>query len=97
MGPQNKNKDVRKALQEEVDLYTDNQLSTNMHSNSIAGYSLAKHNQISDFKASFQGKVEEPCDKIYFRQKDEINQYAEAWVKSAAMLTNKHMAPPTGP
>ena len=97
LGTQNKNKDVRKALQEEVDMYTDNQLSTNMHANSIAGYTLAKHNQISDFKSTFQGKVEDPVDKIYFRQKDEINQYAEAWVKSAAMLTNKHIAPPTGP
>ena len=60
-----------------------------MQANMTAGYSLAKHNQISDFKASFSGKVEEPCDKIYFRQKDEINQYAEAWVKSKIILSAK--------
>ena len=30
LGTNNKNKDVRRQLQEEVDMYTDNQLSTNM-------------------------------------------------------------------
>ena len=48
-------------------------------------------------KSQFQGKVEEPVDKIYFRQKDEINQYAESYVKSKIMLTNKNQAPKGDP
>ena len=44
LGSQNRNKDVRRQLQEEVDMYTDNQLSTNMQSNLTPGYTLAKHN-----------------------------------------------------
>ena len=31
LGTDNRNKDVRRQLQEEVDMYTDNQLSTNLH------------------------------------------------------------------
>ena len=73
LGPAKKDKDVRRQLQEEVDMYTDNQLSTSLHANHIPGYTMNKHNQISDFKATFKGKVEEPVDKIYFRQKDEIS------------------------
>ncbi len=55
---------------------------------------MGKYNQISDMKATFQGKVEEPVDKIYFRMKDEINQYAEAYAKSKDMLSNKHKGVP---
>ena len=84
-------------LQEEVDMYTDNQLSTNLHSNHIPGYTMTKHNQISDFKDSFQGKVDEPTDKIYFRQKDELNQYAEARCKAAHILRTNKMTGPINP
>ena len=73
LGPETKNKDVRMQLQEEVDMYTDNQLSTSLHQNHIPGYTMDKHNQISQFKDTFKGKTEEPVDKIYFRQKDQIN------------------------
>ena len=74
LGPHaNNNKDIRRQLQEEIDLYTDNQLGTNLSTNFTPGYTLTKHHQISCFKDQFQGKVEEPVDKIYFRQKDEIN------------------------
>ena len=64
----------------------------------MPGYTLTKHNQISAFKDHFQGKVEEPCDKIYFRQKDEINQFAEAKSKALIILrTNKAVAPVNDP
>ena len=89
LGQNNRNKDVRIQLQEEVDMYTDNQLSTHMSSNFCPGYTMDKHNQISAFKEQFQGKVEEPVDKIYFRQKDDINQYSEAYFKSKHILSEK--------
>ena len=89
LGSNNTNKDVRRQLQEEVDMYTDNQLSTNMNINMIPGYSMNKYNQISSFKDTFQGKTEEPVDKIYFRQKDEINQYSEAYFTSKHILSSK--------
>ena len=76
-------------------MYTDNQLSTSLHSNHINGYTMDKHNQISDFKATFKGKTEEPVDKIYFRQKDEINQYSEAYFKSKSILTRGAPTLPT--
>ena len=70
-------------------MYTDNQLSTSLQMNNTPGYSMSKYNQISTTKTQFQGKVEEPVDKIYFRLKDEINQYAEAYQKSKIMLGTK--------
>ena len=78
-------------------MYTDNQLSTALHQNHIRGYTMNKHNQISDFKDKFKGKVEEPVDKVYFRQKDEINQYHEARQHCKIMLTRGGKTlPPTG-
>ena len=73
LGNDNRNKDVRQQLQEEVDMYTDNQLSTNLTMNQIPGYTMTKHNQIGTMKDAYRGKAEEPVDKIYFRQKDELN------------------------
>ena len=52
---------------------------------------MDKYNQISLFKATFQGKVEEPVDKIYFRVKDEISEYAEAKEKSKGIFSSKKM------
>ena len=63
----NRNKDVRKQLQEEVDMYTDNQLSTSLNTNHFPGYSMDKHNQSSTMKETLKGRTEEPVDKIYFR------------------------------
>ena len=89
LGTDNRNKDVRRQLQEEVDMYTDNQLSVNMNQNSTPGYTMDKHNQISLFKQTFKGAMEEPVDKIYFRVKDDINQYSEAYFKSKHILSEK--------
>ena len=89
LGTDNRNKDVRRQLQEEVNMYTDNQLSTNLHQNHVPGYTMDKYNQISLFKSTFQGKVEEPVDKIYFRVKDEISEYAEAKEKSKGIFSSK--------
>ena len=44
LGSNNRNKDVRKQLQEEVAMYTDNQLSTSMNQNMVPGYTMEKHN-----------------------------------------------------
>ena len=44
LGQNNRNKDVRKQLQEEVDMYTDNQLSTSFQMNQTPGYTMDKHN-----------------------------------------------------
>ena len=89
LGSDNRNKDVRRQLQEEIDMYTDNQLSTSLNQNFAAGYSMDKHNQISTMKDTFQGKVEEPVDRIYFRMKDEVNQYSEAYFRSKHILSSK--------
>ena len=97
LGKNRRNGDIGKQLQSEVDAYTDNQLSTSLHHSMTAGYSMGKYNQISDMKATFQGKVEEPVDKIYFRMKDEINQYAEAYAKCKDMLGTKDKAPKAQP
>ena len=50
---------------------------------------MDKHNQISTAKDCYRGKAEEPVDKIYFRQKDELNQYSESYFKSKHILSEK--------
>ena len=50
LGPETKNKDIRMGLTDEVNMYTDNQMSTNLHSNHIAGYTMDKHNQFGAMK-----------------------------------------------
>ena len=97
LGTDNRNKDVRRQLQDEVDMYTDNQLSTNMNQNMMPGYTMDKHNQISYFKDTFKGEQEEPVDKIYFRQKDELNQFAEARCKALIILRSNKAAGPVVP
>ena len=89
LGSNNRNKDIREQLQEEVDMYTDNQLSTSLNQNMSPGFTMDKHNQISTFKDTFLGKTEEPVDKIYFRVKDDINIYSEAYFKSKHILSSK--------
>ena len=44
LGPDTKNKDLRRQLQEEVDMYTDNQLSTSLNQSVVPGYTMDKHN-----------------------------------------------------
>lgn len=44
LGTNNRNKDVRRQLQEEVDMYTDNQMSTSLNQNLLPGYTMDKHN-----------------------------------------------------
>ena len=43
-------------------------------------------------KGTFKGRSEEPVDKIYFRQKDELNQYAEAKFKSKSIMRGDNTA-----
>ena len=43
----------------------------------------------STFKDDFQGKVEEPVDKVYFRRRDEASMYAEAYFKNKIMVGKK--------
>ena len=57
-----------------------------MNQNVVAGYSLDQYNNISTFRDRFTGKCDEPVDKIYFRQKDELNQYSEAYFRSKSIL-----------
>ena len=67
-----------------------------MHANHVAGYTMDKHNQHGTMKETFKGRVEEPVDKIYFRQKDELNQFAEAKFKSKHIMrgnTNQTVLP----
>ena len=44
LGSDNRNKDVRRQLQGEVNMYTDNQLSVSLNTNHFPGYTMDKHN-----------------------------------------------------
>ena len=43
----------------------------------------------SRYKETFMGKSEEPVDKVYFRRKDGLADYAEALFKSKVVLAKR--------
>jgi len=36
----------------------------------------------TEFKNTYQGRKEEPTDKVYFRKMDEVTRYTEAFFKN---------------
>ena len=46
-------------------------------------------NDTTHFKETFTGKREEEVDKVYFRTKDNLSNYAEALFQTKIVLTKK--------
>jgi hypothetical protein len=44
---------------------------------------------VTNFRETFKGEKGEETDKVYFRKKDELSNYAEAWLKSKVLMTKK--------
>ena len=44
---------------------------------------------LTHFRETFKGEKIEETDKVYFRKKDEISEYAECLYKSKALMTKK--------
>merc|ERR1719464_274876 len=85
-GNNNKNKDMRKHMQERVNGNTDSKMSTGFQLNLNPGYQMDNGMDTSHFRETFKGNKVEDTDKVYFRKKDEIVNYAEAYVKCAGTL-----------
>ena len=83
LGTNNRNKDVRMRVREELDEKVENQLTTGMNLTINPRFQLGLEKDMrSTFKDDFRGEVEEPVDKVYFRRRDEASMYAEAYFKN---------------
>jgi hypothetical protein len=67
----------------------ENNTSPSMWLSVNPGYRLEANAAVSHFKETFKGEREEPCDKVYFRKKDELSNYAEVLFQSKVVLSKK--------
>eukprot|EP00350_Pseudokeronopsis_sp_OXSARD2_P005036 CAMPEP_0170540282 /NCGR_PEP_ID=MMETSP0211-20121228/308_1 /TAXON_ID=311385 /ORGANISM="Pseudokeronopsis sp., Strain OXSARD2" /LENGTH=103 /DNA_ID=CAMNT_0010842627 /DNA_START=140 /DNA_END=451 /DNA_ORIENTATION=+ len=87
LGENHKNKDVRIGIKSHLEEKPENNLSPGMWLSMNPQYRMDPSDQKQTvFRDSFKGVAEEPCDKIYFRKKDETSQYAEFLFKSKQFL-----------
>ena len=56
---------------------------------SISGVSSISYKATSNFVSSVFHMYSEPTDKVYFRKKDEVSNYAEFMFKAKILLNKK--------
>ena len=89
LGTSNRNKDIRKAQQEHLDEYLENQLSPVLSMNFNPNYRRENTMTSTQFRDTHVGRKEEPTDKVYFRKQDEVSAYAEAMFKCKDLIMGK--------
>ena len=81
LSPDNRNKDLRIESQKYLDQYLENRLSPQMWQGMNPSYRLDNTMDVTEVNSTYRGRREEPCDKVYFRRRDEIGNYQEATFK----------------
>ena len=82
------NKDVRKKVVKTITSKPENLLSPSIWIQMNPAYRLEKNDK-THFRETFRGKRDEEVDKVYFRRKDNLSDYAEALFKSKLVLSKK--------
>jgi hypothetical protein len=88
-GPDHKNKDLRIKMQKKIDSTLTSKMGPLMQLNVNPSYQIEQKLDMTHFRETFKGEKEEETDKVYFRKKDEISEYAECWLKSKVLMTKK--------
>ena len=88
LGEDHKNKDVRKKIVHKLTSKPENTLSPSMWIQVNPAYRIEKNDK-THFADTFKGKRDEDVDKVYFRRKDNLSDYAEALFKTKLVLTKK--------
>jgi len=88
-GEKHNNKDVRLQMQAEISKELTSQLGPTMQLNINPSYQITQRMDVTNFRETFKGEKGEETDKVYFRKKDELSNYAEAWLKSKVLMTKK--------
>jgi hypothetical protein len=64
-------------------------ISPLMQLNINPSFQIEQRMDLTNFRETYTGEREEEVDKVYFRKKDEMVNYAEAMFKSKQLLTKK--------
>ena len=75
--------------QKYLDEFLENKLSPTMWMSVNPNYRMENKMDMTQFKATHTGQKDEPTDKVYFRKKDEIIDYAEAMFRSKILINKK--------
>jgi hypothetical protein len=88
-GGDHKNKDLRVQMQRKTHEELTSPIGPLMQLNINPSFQIAQRMDVTEFRQTFKGEVEEEVDKVYFRKKDEMVNYAEASFKMKHLLTKK--------
>lgn len=88
-GPDHKNKDLRIQMQKKLNADLTSKMGPTMQLNINPSFQIDQRMDVTHFRETFKGERAEECDKVYFRRKDEISEFAECLCKSKALMTKK--------
>lgn len=88
-GPDRKNKDVRVQMQGRINEDVTSKLGPLMQLNINPAFQIEQRMDVTQFRDTFKGEKVEETDKVYFRRKDEITEYAECMFKSKVLIEKK--------
>ena len=89
LGTKNNNKDVRMQLQSRLDSSIEAPMSPNLQLNINAGYHMDNGMAITTNRMTHTGEKVEETDKVYFRKRDEVSNYAEFMFKAKILINKK--------
>lgn len=60
-----------------------------MQLNINPSFQIEQRLDVTNFRETYKGEKMEETDKVYFRKKDEVSEYAECMFKSKVLMTKK--------
>ena len=60
-----------------------------MQLNINPSFQIEQRMDVTHFRETFKGEKMEETDKVYFRKKDPVSEYAECMFKSKVLMTKK--------
>jgi hypothetical protein len=60
-----------------------------MQLNVNPAFQIEQRMDVTEFRETFKGEKVEETDKVYFRRKDDITEYAECMFKSKVLIDKK--------
>jgi hypothetical protein len=88
-GPDRKNKDLRIQMNDKINEEITTKLGPLMQLNINPAYQIEQRMDLTNFRETYKGEKVEATDKVYFRKKDDMIEYAECLFKSKVLMTKK--------
>ena len=92
LGTRNNNKEVRQQIQQRMDATIEAPMTLNFQLNQNPGYQMDNGMAVTTNRVNLTGSKTEETDKIYFRKKDEVSDYAEYKFKAQIIMRKNWMS-----